>query len=57
MSKSRFTETQIVSILQETDAGRVLPRYQGVLEILCQFFNLYGKRVEQWQRRLILKQH
>jgi len=28
----------------------------GMLEILCQFFNLYGKRIETWQRSLILKQ-
>ena len=28
----------------------------GVLEILCQSFNLYGKRIEKWQRSLILKQ-
>ena len=27
----------------------------GVLEILCQSFNLYGKRIETWQRSLILK--
>ena len=28
---------------------------EGVLEILCQSFNLSGKRIESWQRNLILK--
>ena len=29
---------------------------EGVLEILCQSFNLYARRIDQWQRSLILKQ-
>ena len=29
---------------------------KGVLEILCQSFNLSGKGIESWQRNLILKQ-
>jgi len=28
----------------------------GELEILCQSINLYGKRIDPWQRSLILKQ-
>jgi hypothetical protein len=29
MKKSRFTESQIVAILKQADAGRVLPRFRG----------------------------
>ena len=29
--------------------------FVGVLEILCQSFNLSGKGIESWQRNLILK--